>query len=124
MFRQRPCWLLKLPFLLSPVSYGSFQDIDVYILQGSEPDAIPGYACLAQFLAERPGQVRFVRDTGDIHGDPGFVGADTDPESLSSFTISILYRAGTVSYGRVGNGFIFAVPADEESFYLLAIPDV
>jgi len=102
---------LRLVRNFNPVTYGSFKDTGVDVLQGPEPDAIPGYARFAQIRTICLSQVILIRDTKDIDGDPGLVGAQPDLKKLPGFSTGIFYRVTTVSDCRVADGFIFAVLA-------------
>jgi len=92
-----------------PIPYRCFKDIDVYILQGFELNAVSGHTYLAQCHSIRRGEVGFIFKAHDIDGDSGGVGAHANLVKFPGPSIRIFDRVLSVPDIGIRNRFACTV---------------
>src|ERR1700761_4554730 len=100
--------------LPNPILYCCFENVDVYVCQCFEFDAIPCHACFAEVPSKGLGQILLVLDSHNVDGNACCIGTNSDLVELSGFSIGIFNSLGSIPNVGVGNDLSFLVFAIQE----------
>src|ERR1700733_2556620 len=95
--------------LPDPILYCCFENVDFYVCQCFEFDAIPCHACFAKIPPKCLGQILLVLYSHNVDGNACCISTDTDLIELPGFSIGIFNSLGSISNVWVGNDFSFLV---------------